>query len=71
MDSTPVDPHCNGGGGWIHVPSFKEPEEDVLILCNIHVSGTPLHIGVQLADASRVLSESHRDSHISGRIYEI
>jgi hypothetical protein len=28
MDSTPVDPHGNGGGGWIHVPSFKEPEED-------------------------------------------
>lgn len=43
----------------------------LLILCNIHVSGTPLHIEVQLADASRVLSESHRDSHISGRIYEI
>ena len=43
----------------------------LLIVCNIHVSKTPLHIEIQLANASKVLIESHQDSHISCRIYEI
>jgi hypothetical protein len=50
---TSIDPNCQWCRGRICVAGFEEPEEDVLVLFDVHISTERLHSGRGLTDAIR------------------